>query len=705
MPKKVADLSDWATNSTQQQLVNALASAPTSVYYSVGAAATIGAMGLWWMWSKEGKVKPILDLNAQTRVLPDGSRVSKYVKNDSLFKVLHQDATTIYEAARRGARISKNGPMLGYRQKQPDGSEPYVWLHYDEVLKRADDVSIALREFGIEAGQGSFIGIYSKNRPEWVIVEQAAYNFNNVLVPLYDTLGPDACSFIVNQAEIKIVFCDSVAKALGLLKTKESSPTLSVIVVFDQDLKPEHISQAEAQGVRLVSFAEFEATGAKAKRVAHQPPTPEDLSTVCYTSGTTGTPKGVMLTHGNVIADGTTLDYFKNFNVSPTDCMMSFLPLAHMFERVVQSVVYTEGGRVGFFRGDIRGLPDDIKTLKPTVLPVVPRVLNRIYDKVMHEVNKSKVKKALFETALAFKQREINSGIIRTTGFFDQVVFKKIRDGMGGNVRLMITGSAPLAENVLNFCRCAFGAFVVEGYGQTECVACATITVEGDAVPGHVGVPSPCCAIKLVDVPELGYHSKDQAGEVCIRGPNVFKGYYKNEEQTKETLDEDGWLHTGDIGRWTERGTLKIVDRKKHIFKLAQGEYVAPEKIENIYSRSKFVAQSFVHGESLKTCLIAIIVPDSDVLPKEAEQTLGMTGFSMAELCANRDVKKMILDDMLKIGKESGLFSFEQVKDIHLCAEPFSVENGLLTPTLKSKRPQLKVHFKPQIEDMYSRLE
>lgn len=162
------------------------------------------------------------------------------------------------------------------------------------------------------------------------------------------------------------------------------------------------------------------------------------------------------------------------------------------------------------------------------------------------------------------------SGIVRSTSFFDQVVFKKIREGMGGRVKLMVTGSAPLAENVLNFVRCAFGACIVEGYGQTECVACATITVEGDAVPGHVGVPSPCCAIKLVDVPELGYFAKNDAGEVCVKGPNVFKGYYKNPEQTAETIDEEGWLHTGDIGKWTTRGTLKIVDRKKHIFKLAQ---------------------------------------------------------------------------------------------------------------------------------------
>lgn len=294
--------------------------------------------------------------------------------------------------------------------------------------------------------------------------------------------------------------------------------------------------------------------------------------------------------------------------------------------------------------------------------------------------------------------------IIRNDTFVDNLVFKKVREGLGGKVKLMITGSAPLSENVLTFMRCALGCAVVEGYGQTECVAAACITLEGDFVPGHVGVPSPCNQIKLVDVAELGYFAKNNAGEVCIKGPNVFKGYYKNEEQTKETIDEDGWLHTGDIGRWTDVGTLKIVDRKKHIFKLAQGEYVAPEKIENIYGRSKFVAQSFVHGESLKTCLIGIIVPDPEVLPSEAKNKLNIQG-TMEELCKNPEVKKMVLDDMVAVGKEAGLYSFEQVKDIYLSPEMFSVENDLLTPTLKSKRPKLKDYFKPQISDMYSRLD
>jgi len=664
-------------------------------------------MGLWWVWNSRptGKVEPLVDPNMQTRELPDGSRVCKYLKTDNLMRCMHSDALTLYDAVRRGARVSKNGPMLGYRKKQSDGSEPYIWLSYNEAIDRSVQIAHAFRTLGLEAGQNTFIGIYAKNRPEWIMVEHATYTFNNVLVPLYETLGAEACIFILNQAEIELVVCDAVEKAIGLLKEKSNCPSLKHIVIMEpisQELK----DLAEQENVNVLTFDELEKIGRESTdKKPHLPPKPDDLATICYTSGTTGTPKGVMLTHGNVISDGTALEYFKYTRLDKDDIMMSFLPLAHMFERVVQSVVYTEGGRVGFFRGDIRKLPDDIKELAPTVLPVVPRVLNRLYDKVMSEVNKSGIKKALFTAAMAYKSRELNNWIIRNNSFVDNLVFKKIRDGFGGRVKLMITGSAPLAENVLTFVRCAMGCAVIEGYGQTECVAASTVTIEGDPTPGHVGVPAPCNAIKLMDVPELGYYSKDGAGEVCIKGVNVFKGYYKNEEQTRETIDSDGWLHTGDIGRWTQTGTLKIVDRKKHIFKLAQGEYVAPEKIENIYVRCSYVAQSFVHGESLKTCLVAIVVPDPDVLPGAAAEKLGIKGKSMEELCELAEVKQMILDDMISCGKKSGLYSFEQVKDIYVSHEMFSVENDLLTPTLKSKRPKLKEHFKKQIEDMYKHLD
>lgn len=670
------------------------------------AAVTLGTMSYWWMTSKPyPKLVPIVDLKNQTRLLSDGSRVAACLDGDELIPFLFDDAKTVYHAVRRGLRESGNGMMLGSRKKQADGSEPYIWLTYKEVIDRSIDLSCGLIDLGIPPGQKTFIGIFAKNCPEWIISELAIYNSNCVLIPLYETLGPDSCRFIVNQSEMKIVICDYENKALCLLSHRSSCPLLKDVIIIDG--ASSYLKAAGARvGLSIYSFEEIEKRGREMEvKPRLQGPSPDDLCTICYTSGTTGRPKGVMLTHGNVIACATVLSYIRNVGFYSSDVMISFLPLAHMFERLLECAVFTVGARIGYYRGDIRTLAEDIKELRPTIVPLVPRVLNRVYDKVMAEANKSFTKRTLLNAAIAFKTREVQKGIIRTDSFFDTVVFKKIREALGGRVKLMITGSAPLAENVMKFARAAMGCVVLEGYGQTECVAACTVGVEGDSIPGHVGIPSVCNAIKLVDVPELGYFTKDQAGEVCIRGYNVFKGYYKDETMTKEVLDSDGWLHTGDIGQWTATGTLKIIDRKKHIFKLSQGEYVAPEKIENVYSRSKFVSQSFVHGESLKTCLVGVVVPDPEVLEQVAAKRVDLSNVPYEELCSMAAVKEMILEDMVAVGKKAGLFSFEQVKDVYITSEPFTVENQLLTPTLKSKRPALKEYFSTQLEHMYRNLQ
>uniref|UniRef100_A0A1I7YV58 Long-chain-fatty-acid--CoA ligase n=1 Tax=Steinernema glaseri TaxID=37863 RepID=A0A1I7YV58_9BILA len=664
-----------------------------------------GAAGAYYYMSNSPKpLVPLVDVKNQTRILPDGSRICALLQDEKSFMLnLYPEVNTLYENVRRGLRVSNNGNMLGMRKVQPDGSEPYVWLSYNDVLDRADYVSQAFREYGLPVGQDTCIGIYGKNRPEWVITELACYNFNNVVVSLYDTLGFEACLFIINQTEMNVVVVDDLAKAANLLKSKHELESLKIIVVMD-GVSEELAQTGRDVGVRVVSFADFEREGKEAIPLSHQPPKPEDLATICYTSGTTGNVKGVMLTHRNIIADGTTLSYFKHTNICSEDVMISFLPLAHMFERVVQSICYAVGASVGFYRGQIRQLNEDIKELKPTVFVAVPRVLNGMYDKTMSEVNASFLKRTIFGLALRCKLSELRKGIVRNDSYVD-CVFKKIRNALGGRVRLIITGSAPVSESVLDFVRATSGALVVEGYGQTECVAPCSVTIEGDAVSGHVGVPSPCCAIKFAPVDDIPEYDGKARGEICIKGANVFKGYYKNDELTRQTIDADGWLHTGDVGFWTENGALKIIDRIKHIFKLAQGEYVAPEKIENSYTQSKFLAQCFLYGDSLKRCVIAVVVPDFEVLLPYAKNHLGMVDVSPEELCNKSEIKKLIFEDMIAHGKVAKLNSYEQAKDIYISAEQFSVDNALLTPTLKNKRPNLVKHFKSVLTEMYEKLD
>jgi long-chain acyl-CoA synthetase len=282
------------------------------------------------------------------------------------------------------------------------------------------------------------------------------------------------------------------------------------------------------------------------------------------------------------------------------------LPLAHIFETIVMNLCLYGAAAIGFYQGDTLKIVEDLQALRPTVFVSVPRLYNRIYDKVVGGAKaKGGIAALLFEKALATKIHNLHETGALTHGFWDRLVFSKVTAQLGlDRCRIMITGSAPIAPKVKDFMRVACGARIIEGYGLTETAAAATISHPDDASNGHVGIPTICSEIKLVDVPEMDYRSTNAppTGEVCVRGPNVFQGYYKDKAKTDEAFDGSGWFHTGDIGRWNADGTLSIIDRKKNIFKLAQGEYVAAEKIENVMARCALVGSCFIHGDSLQSC-------------------------------------------------------------------------------------------------------
>ncbi|XP_062868020.1 long-chain-fatty-acid--CoA ligase 6 [Trichomycterus rosablanca] len=676
----------------------------TQLLHSVPASALVGlgaltAIFTYWLATRPRAIKPPCDLQHQSEEVEGGGHRSMIPDSPKLLTHYHEDAKTLYEAFQRGLRITGDGPFLGYRLP----NQPYKWLSYREVTTRAEHLGSGLLSQGCLPNPDQFIGVFAQNRPEWLISELACYTYSMVVVPLYDTLGPDAIRHIINTAEISTVICDKPEKAKVLVENVEKKDTLSLkrIIIMDQfDL--ELVEWGKKCGVHIQALKDVEDLG-KEHYKKPVPPRPDDLSIVCFTSGTTGNPKGVMLTHGNVVADFAGFLKVTDKVIFPNqdDVLISFLPLAHMFERLIEAVVYCHGGRIGFFQGDIRLLSDDMKALRPTIFPVVPRLLNRMYDKIFSQAN-SPVKRWLLNFAAKRKGAEVIGGIIRSDSIWDKIFFHRIQASLGGKLRMIITGAAPTSPTVLSFLRAALGCQVYEAYGQTECTAGCTYTTPGDWTSGHVGAPLPCNLIKLVDVPEKNYFASKGEGEVCVKGPNVFKGYLKDPDKTAETLDANEWLHTGDIGKWLPNGTLRIIDRKKHIFKLAQGEYISPEKIENIYIRSEPVSQLYVHGDSLQSCLVGIVVPDAEVLPSWAQKK-GLEG-CYNDLCKNVELKKAILDDMVRLGKASGLHSFEQVKDIYIHNEMFSIQNGLLTPTLKAKRPELKEYFKLQIEQLYNNI-
>uniref|UniRef100_A0A3B4ACQ4 Arachidonate--CoA ligase n=1 Tax=Periophthalmus magnuspinnatus TaxID=409849 RepID=A0A3B4ACQ4_9GOBI len=609
-----------------------------------------------------------------------------------------EDTKTWYDMFQRGLRISDGGPCLGYRKP----GQPYEWISYTEVAEQAQLLGSGLLAKGCLPNSSQFVGIFAQNRPEWTISELACYTYSMVVVPLYETLGLEAMVHILDLGklawlvlhDISLVICDREEKAASLLENKEKglTPKLSCLVLFN-DFSDTFLERAKKCDVEVLKYTQLIV------RRFQVPPKPEDLAVVCFTSGTTDKS---MLTHGNIASNTSSVIKILEgyFVIRQDDVSISYLPLAHMFERMIQVSMFCHGARVGFYQGDISLLMDDIKTLKPTFFPVVPRLLNRIYDKVRSFLT-SPLRRALLNYAVRKKLAELSSGIVRNNSLWDILVFKKIQASLGGNLRFALTASAPISPAVLSFLRATLGCLIFEGYGQTECTAGCTFSMPGDWKAGHVGAPLPGSMVKLVDIPEMNYLAKNGEGEICTRGPSVFKGYLKDPERTAEALDSDGWLHTGDVGQWLPNGTLRIIDRKKHIFKLSQGEYIAPEKIENVYMRCVPVLQVFVHGDSLESHLVGIVVPDPEVFVDWAKER-GFVG-SYQELCQNPDVKNAVLEDMKAVGKEAGLKSFEQVKDLYLHPEMFSIANGLLTPTLKSRRTDIRRVFQEQLSAMYNK--
>lgn len=669
---------------------------PTNTLMGFGAFA---ALTTYWYATRPKALKPPCDLAMQSVEVKghENARRSALLDSDEVVSYYYDDVRTIYEVFQRGRRVSNNGPCLGHRTP----NQPYQWISYQEVSDRAEYVGSALLHRGCKPNSEQFIGIFAQNRPEWIITELSCYTYSMVVVPLYDTLGAEAITYIINKAQISLIFCDNTDKAKVLLSNVEQgdTPVLRTVVLmdpFDEDL----VERGKKCGVEIISLKEIEEEG-RDHHEKPKPPRPEDLAVVCFTSGTTGNPKGAMLSHKNIISNSAAFLKVTEslLTLNASDIHISYLPLAHMFERLVQCVVLCHGARIGFFQGDIRLLMDDLKVLQPTIFPVVPRLLNRMFDRIFGQANTS-LKRWLLDFASKRKEAELRSGIIRKDSLWDKLIFQKVQNSLGGKVRLMITGAAPVSPTVLTFLRAALGCQFYEGYGQTECTAGCSLTIPGDWTAGHVGAPMPCNYVKLVDVEDMNYFASKGEGEVCVKGANVFQGYLKDDEKTAEALDKDGWLHTGDIGKWLPNGTLKLIDRKKHIFKLAQGEYIAPEKIENVYLRSEPVVQVFVYGESLQAFLVGVVVPDPDsaVIWAKKRKLQG----TYEDLCKNKDFKNAILEDLLKLGKDAGLKTFEQVKDIALYPEMFSIQNGLLTPTLKAKRTELRKYFQKHIDELYA---
>ncbi|KAL2902778.1 Long chain acyl-CoA synthetase 4 [Bienertia sinuspersici] len=561
---------------------------------------------------------------------------------------------TCWDIFRMSVEKNPNNPMLGHREMVDGKAGEYVWRTYKEVYDVVIKLGNSIRHCGV--GERGRCGIYGANCEEWVMSMEACNAHGIYCVPLYDTLGAGAVEFIISHAEISIAFVEE-KKIPELLKAvQNTSKYLKTLVSFGK-ITSEQKEEVEKLGLKIYSWDDFLQLGGNEQYELGKKDK-SDICTIMYTSGTTGEPKGVLISNEsiiNLIAGVDRLLEGVNEELGPDDVFLSYLPLAHIFDRVIEECFISHGARIGFWRGDVKLLLEDIAVLKPTIFCAVPRVLERIYSGLQEKLRAGGLlKRALFGFAYSRKFNSMKKGTKHEEAapMFDKIVFNKVKEALGGKVKLILSGAAPLATHVETFLRVVACCYVLQGYGLTETCAGTFVSLPNEVqMIGTVGPPVANVDVCLESVPEMGYDATASTprGEICIRGKTLFSGYYKREDLTKEVMI-DGWFHTGDVGEWQPDGSLKIIDRKKNIFKLSQGEYVAVENLENIYGLCSAVDSIWIYGNSFQSFLVAVANPNKGALERWAQANEVSGDFNA--LCENPKAKEFVLEELSKTGKE-----------------------------------------------------
>ncbi|KAI5236396.1 acetyl-CoA synthetase-like protein [Aureobasidium subglaciale] len=650
---------------------------------------------------------------------------------DGLLKTLDPQVTSAHDFFEKTGNRTPNSRCLGHRPYDSITKTfgPYVWETYGQVQERRKNFGIGMvhlhQQYGI-TGRQHGVGLWCQNRPEWQIVDLGCMSQSLYTVSLYETLGPETTEYIINHSQLAAVAA-SLNHIPTLLKIAPRCPTLKIIVSLDPlssgtelpgNSKADILNALASEvGIQVIYIRDVEALGAASPR-PYNVPQPEDIVTINYTSGTTGPPKGVVLTQANAVAAASASMTLVDMRESEVMC--SYLPLAHIYERVTEGSALWAGSAIGYFHGNILELVDDFKLLRPTSLISVPRLYNRFGGAIKTAtLEATGVKGALSRHVVNTKLATLNhpdpKQATNKHAFYDRIWGRKVTAQLGlDRVRAMVSGSAPIDPSLQQFMRVVFGNNFLQGYGLTETYAIACAQVEGDMTAGNCGAVMPTTELCLMDVPDMEYFASDKPfprGELLIRGPTVFREYLKNPEETQKTLLPDGWFRTGDICSVDELGRFKIIDRRKNVLKLAQGEYISPERIENVYlGNTTWFSQAYVHGDSDRAFLVAIfgIQPDTfaPFASKVLGRQLGATDFKALEAAA-QDVKvrHAVLKELDKIGKKNKFNRYEMVRNVRLMLEPFTVDNELLTPTLKLKRPQTAKKYRSVIDEMYTEAE
>jgi len=549
-----------------------------------------------------------------------------------------------------------------------------------EYISQANKISRGLLKLGINPGDKISL-ISHNNRTEWAIMDVGLSQIGVISVPVYPTISESDYEYIFNDSEIKYCFVSNDEIYNKVKNVQSKVPSLKGIFTFEE-------VKGAPNWKEILDLGEDDVTQSEVEDLSRGVQS-DDIATLIYTSGTTGKPKGVQLTHRNLVENVLySVPILKGSKLKVGECKaLSFLPLCHVFERMLL-YLYQDQGYSIYFAESVEKVGDNLKEVKPHVMTVVPRVIEKVYDKIYATgTSAGGIKSKIFLWALSLVENYKLGQNLGLKGWIaDKLVFSKWREGVGGNIIVLVSGSASLSVR-LNRIFNAAGIPILEGYGLTETSPVISVNRFDNLKFGTVGKPIGNADVKIAE-----------DGEILVKGSSVFSGYYNNEEKSREAFTEDGYFKTGDIGEFDKDGFLKITDRKKEIFKTSGGKYIAPQVIESLATASKFIQNIMVVGEGEKMPT-ALIQPDFEFIRAWSERKGIKIGPENQDLCDNEEVKNRIAEEIDELNKKLG--HWEQIKRFELTPDVWGIENGLLTPTLKLKRKFVKEKYLNLYNKMY----
>jgi len=638
----------------------------------------------------------------------------------------YKDKTLIGKVLEK-MKLFKDRPCLGRRLKigenekgEPIFEKKFTYFTYKEVEnfcynfaknlhEKKDELVVRDSYINLDL---SLVGIFAKNCIEWVVTDFGCHLDSVTNVTLYSTLGQEAFRFICEQTKIKTIFVTpDLVDSLCEYKNKYNLPELTNAVLYDFTTNCD--SKIFMEKLKKANFNVYSFTSDFLKENNNIQNSDLTLSkadttmTICYTSGTTGNPKGVMISQRNMISSLETIIHDTGVPLDENSSHLSFLPLAHIFERIIITGFMIAAAKIGFISTNVKNMMEDMNILGPNIICLVPRVMQTIRNKVFDNFNSLDLwKKELAYKAYYTKLENFRKYGIINHVIYDQIIFKRIRAMFGGKVKCLLSASAPMQKELADDFKIFLGVPIVEALGMTELSGATFCTNTQDLNNITTGGVTGGARAILRSVPDLGYTVDDiidgincPAGEICVKGPTVFQGYYKNDEENEKSFDKDGYFHTGDVGRlYPNLGNgLRVVDRVKEIFKLSQGEYIVPAKLESIYYQSPYVQQMMIYGNSNMNNIIAIIKPDI----AKCAQDMGISEEELVKNEENPKLKEFIKIDLEKYASEAKFNGLEKVKFMIITFEGFTIENQCMTPTMKFVRKKIEIKFKERIDRLY----